>query len=355
MRYADLGGALTQSTIMDATDPESIALSARMILSGGLVAFPTETVYGLGADAENPLAVAAIFDVKGRPRVDPVIVHVSDLELAGRYGEIPEAALPLVEKFWPGPLTLVVPKKSTVPDIVTAGLDTVGIRVPAHPCALDLIRACGRGIAAPSANPFGYVSPTDAVHVAEQLSEKVNGILDGGACAIGLESTIVSFACKTPAILRPGGIPKEELERILGPLEVQSGTSALPEAPGQLERHYATKTPLYICDESHDDLKESERVGLLTLSRPDSTDKYEIIEILSPSANLREAAANLFRCLRRLDGRNLDRIVARPLPMEGLGLAIMDRLKRCAVSGGKDRDPENRNMGDLSRDIHDGC
>lgn len=326
---------MTRSVIMDAADPESIALSARILLNGGLVAFPTETVYGLGADAENPQAVAGIFDVKGRPRIDPVIVHVSDLEMAQSYGHIPEAALPLVENFWPGPLTLVVPKKLTVPYIVTAGLDTVGIRVPAHPSALALIRAFGRGIAAPSANLFGYVSPTEAAHVAEQLSDRVDGILDGGACTIGLESTIVSFARNAPTVLRPGGVPREDLERILGPVEIHSGPSALPEAPGQLERHYATRTPLSICDESEEKFAASEKVGLLTFSRPDSSGRYEIVEVLSPSANMREAAANLFRCLRRLDRMNLDRIVARPVPLEGLGLAIMDRLKRCSVSGRK--------------------
>jgi L-threonylcarbamoyladenylate synthase len=324
---------------MNAADPESIAMSARIIRRGGLVAFPTETVYGLGADAENPLAVAGIFDVKGRPRIDPIIVHVSGIEMAERYGHVPKEAVPLVERFWPGPLTLVIPRKSAVPSIVTAGLDTVGIRVPAHPCALDLIRACGRGIAAPSANLFGYVSPTEAAHVVRQLSDKVDGILDGGACVVGLESTIVSFSGDTPAILRPGGTPKEELERLLGPLKVRSGPSAFPDAPGQLERHYATRTPLYICDEGNEDFKASERAGLLTLSRPDTSGRYEIVEILSPSANMREAAANLFRCLHRLDGMNLDRIVARPIPPEGLGLAIMDRLQRCAVWGLERRRP----------------
>jgi L-threonylcarbamoyladenylate synthase len=313
-------------------------LAARLLSKGRLVAFPTETVYGLGADAENPQAVAGIFDAKGRPRIDPVIVHVVDLEMAQRYAHIPQAAMILVENFWPGPLTIVVPKKSTVPYIVTAGLDTVGIRVPAHRSALDLIRAFGRGIAAPSANLFGHVSPTEAAHVAEQLSEGVDGILDGGACVVGLESTIVSFSRSAPTILRPGGTPREDLERFLGPMEVHSGLHALPEAPGQMERHYATKTPLSICDETQEEVGASERVGLLTLSRPDFSEKFETVEILSPSANMREAAANLFRCLRRLDRMNLDRIVARPVPMEGLGLAIMDRLNRCSVSSRRDRD-----------------
>jgi len=322
---------LTASEVMNAADPASIVKSAKIIRDGGLIAFPTETVYGLGADAENPIAVAGIFEVKGRPRMDPLIVHVRDLKMAERYGHFPQSAYPLMETFWPGPLTLVVEKKATIPSIVTAGLDTVAIRIPAHPAALNLIKACGCGIAAPSANLFGYVSPTEALHVIEQLSNRVDGILDGGTCTIGLESTIVSLSGDTPFILRPGGASVEELQRVLGHLEIQSGISGLPQAPGQLERHYATHTPLYICKEDKEELKLSEKVGLLCLLPPYSTEKYEVIEILSAAGNMREAAANLFRSLHRLDRMNLDRIIARPVPLEGLGIAIMDRLRRCSI------------------------
>lgn len=315
---------------MDATDEKSIAVSAKIIRDGGLVAFPTETVYGLGADVENPLAVAGIFEAKGRPRIDPLIVHVSDREMAERYGCFPRSSLLLMEKFWPGPLTLVVPRKEIVPDIVTAGLDTVAVRVPAHSAALALIQAAGRGIAAPSANPFGYVSPTDAAHVVDQLGDKVDGILDGGACSIGVESTIISLSGETSCILRPGGTPVEAIAGILGPLEIRNGAQEIPQAPGQLQRHYATRTPLSIIEEGGENLYAGEKLGLLSLFPPDFPEQFEAVEILSASGNMREAAANLFRSLRRLDALGLERIIARPVPETGLGLAIMDRLRRCS-------------------------
>jgi L-threonylcarbamoyladenylate synthase len=317
--------------ILDASDHRSITESARIIRSGGLVAFPTETVYGLGANAENPLAVAKIFEVKARPRIDPLIVHVSDSLMAERYGEFPGRAYEIMEKFWPGPLTLVVPRKKSVPSIVTAGLETVAIRIPAHTAALELIRACGCGIAAPSANMFGYVSPTEARHVIEQLSGKIDGILDGGPCAVGLESTILSLAGGAARILRPGGTSIEDLAPLLGSLEVQGEIRDLPQAPGQMERHYATRTPLEILEERNEAIRPGEKVGLLCILPPGFPEKYQTVEVLSASGDMREAAANLFRSLRRLDGLNLDRIVARPVPPEGLGIAIMDRLRRCAA------------------------
>jgi L-threonylcarbamoyladenylate synthase len=318
---------------MDASDPAAISKSAEIIRNGGLVAFPTETVYGLGADAENPIAVAGIFEAKGRPRIDPLIVHVSDLNMAECYGEFPESAYPIIKKFWPGPLTLVVPKTKLIPSIVTAGLKTVALRSPAHPAALALIEASGCGIAAPSANPFGYISPTEAHHVAEQLSNNVDGILDGGPCAIGLESTIVSLVGNSPCILRPGGMSIEELEAYLGPLRVYNGSSLLPQAPGQLERHYATSTPLYIlAEDEEDEFGLLEKTGLLCLNKPNSPRRYEVVVQLSEKGNMREAAANLFSSLRRLDSMGLDRIIARPVPAQGLGIAIMDRLRRCSVN-----------------------
>ncbi len=317
--------------IADASDSEAIREAARVIRTGGLVAFPTETVYGLGADAHNPLAVARIFEVKARPRIDPLIIHVADPKSARRYGRFPKSAARLMTEFWPGPLTLIVERRPSVPPIVTAGLETVAIRVPAHPAALALIRAAECGIAAPSANPFGYVSPTDARHVSEQLGDAIDLILDGGPCTIGLDSTIRSLAGPTPCVLRVGGTTVEELESMLGKLEVLTGSERRPRAPGQMERHYATETPLEITDEAGEDFKPYERVGLLTLTRPTNPHKYTAVEILSPSGNLREAAANLFRALRRLDALSLDRIIARPLKEENLGTAIMDRLRRCAA------------------------
>ena len=324
--------------IADASDPEAIREAAGILRKGGLVAFPTETVYGLGADAENAVAVARIFEAKRRPRIDPLIVHTADIESARRYGTFPDAALPLMEKFWPGPLTLVAGRTSLVPSIVTAGLDTVAVRVPAHPAALALIRAAGCAIAAPSANPFGYVSPTEACHVAEQLGDAVDLILDGGPSAVGVESTILSFEASGPVVLRAGGTPVEDLQSVLGRANIRIGSVLRPSVPGQMKRHYSTRTPLEIIEISGSSAaalsgeKQEERIGLLTLSLVEDASRYAAVEILSPGGDLREAAAGLFRALRRLDALSLDRIVARPVPEKGLGLAIMDRLRRCAAA-----------------------
>ena len=325
------GGVLSLTRIVEASDPQAIKEAAAIIRGGGLVAFPTETVYGLGADAGNALAVAKIFEVKARPRLDPVIIHVADRDAAFVYGVFPEFAHRIMERFWPGPLTFVVPKTEAVPPIVTAGLDTVAIRVPAHPAALALVKAVEGGIAAPSANPFGYVSPTQARHVADQLGDKIDLILDGGACEIGVESTILSLAGNTPCILRAGGTPIEELEAWLGKLERAYGSTQRPQAPGQLLRHYATRTPLQISDEASENLKPGERAALLTLFPASDPGKYAVVETLSESGNLREAAAKLFGALRRLDSLALDRIIARPVSEQGLGAAIMDRLRRCSA------------------------
>jgi L-threonylcarbamoyladenylate synthase len=329
--FITLEDTLSPARIALATDPGAIKEAAAIIREGGLVAFPTETVYGLGADVGNPLAVARIFEVKARPRIDPLIIHVADSEFAGRYGEFPESAKQLMTNFWPGPLTLVVNKTSSVPHIVTAGLDTAAIRVPAHPAALALIRAAGCGIAAPSANPFGYVSPTEAGHVAEQLGDAIDLILDGGPCAVGVESTILSLTGPLPILLRAGGVSLEELSPTIGPIEVQLGTAQRPQVPGQLKRHYSTRTPLEISAEDLPRQFPVERIGLLSFGLPKHPDFYSAIEVLSSTKNLREAAANLFRSLRRLDALSLDRIIANPVPEEGLGLAIMDRLRRCSA------------------------
>jgi L-threonylcarbamoyladenylate synthase len=236
-----------------------------------------------------------------------------------------------MRKFWPGPLTLVVAKRSIVPSIVTAGLSTAAIRVPAHPAALALIRAARCGIAAPSANPFGYVSPTEACHVAEQLGDKIDLILDGGPCNVGVESTILSLAGNNPILLRAGGVSLEELVSMIGTVEVQIGALQCPQVPGQLKRHYSTRTPLEISEEDLQLKFPEEKVGLLSLGFPKNPHHYAAVEILSPAGNLREAAANLYRALRSLDALSLDRIIARPVPEVGLGLAIMDRLRRCSA------------------------
>lgn len=258
-------------------------------------------------------------------------MHISDLEMAKTYGVFPDLAELLAQKFWPGPLTLIVPKQPLVPAIVTAGLETVAIRMPAHPAALALIRAAGCGIAAPSANPFGYVSPTEAQHVAEQLSDQIDLILDGGPSEVGVESTILSLVGDTPCVLRSGGTTIEMLDLLLGKVEISTGITLRPQAPGQMQRHYATKTRLEIMNENCENLKSNEKSGLLALTPPVNPSFYAAIEILSESGDLREAAANLFSALRRLDSKSLDRIIARPVPEKGLGLAIMDRLRRCAA------------------------
>ncbi|MBT9170911.1 MAG: Threonylcarbamoyl-AMP synthase [Actinobacteria bacterium] len=333
---------------------ETIKEAAALIRKGGLVAFPTETVYGLGADALNPLAVVRIFEVKNRPRFDPLIVHLADFSSTEKLcSSVDERARKLMEKFWPGPLTLVLPKTEVVPDIVTAGLPTVAIRMPAHPVALRLIEEAGTPIAAPSANPFGYLSPTTAEHVREQLGERVDLILEGGKCPIGVESTVIELTGKEPLLLRPGGLSIEEIEKVIGKVKI-STISPRPRSPGQLTHHYSPRTPIRILkgkefelithagaapsnhengDENGESifyLKTKKRVGLLSFKSPKKNLPYEVVEILSPRGDLREAAANLFSCLHKLDRAGLDIILAEPVPEVGLGRAIMDRLCKAA-------------------------
>jgi len=317
---------------MDSQEKEGmIRQAAETIQQGGVVAFPTETVYGLGADAFNPLAVARIFEVKQRPFFDPLIVHVADLKTLDRLVErIPSSVLRLMEHFWPGPLTLVLPKKEEVPDIVTAGLSSVAVRMPKHPIACSLIEQASCPIAAPSANPFGYVSPTTAEHVREQLGDRVDLILDGGSCEVGVESTILSFVEKDPTLLRPGGIPLEEIESLIGKVEVRLREEKIS-APGMLPKHYAPRTPIRI-HWSEESLKvyQNKKVGWLAFQKPSHGLKFSHIEVLSKKGDLREAAANLFSAIRRLDALGLDLILAEPVPETGLGRAIMDRLRRAS-------------------------
>ncbi len=311
-------------------DARGIAEAAKILRAGGLVAFPTETVYGLGADALNPYAVAEIFEVKNRPTFDPLIVHVADMRQAEiLVQKFPSAALKLVEKFWPGPLTVVLPKSPMVPDIVTSSLPSVAIRVPNHPLALELIRESGRPIAAPSANPFGGVSPTTAEHVRKSLGTKVEMILDGGPCSVGVESTIISFLEKGPVLLRPGGAPLEEIQALIGHVQVHTTAEEKPLAPGQLPQHYAPRTPM-VLDESLESLPEGKKIGLLCLKGLQDPSPYSAVEVLSKVGNLREAAANLFAAMRRLDEKGLDLIIAHPVPHEGLGRAINDRLYKAS-------------------------
>ena len=312
---------------------EAIHRAAEIIKKGGLVAFPTETVYGLGADAFNPLAVARIFEVKRRPYFDPLIVHVSDpADLKKLVTKIPSNAKKLMERFWPGPLTVVLLKKEEVPDIVNAGLPTVAIRMPKHPMALSLIEQADCPIAAPSANPFGYLSPTTAEHVRDQLGDQIDFILDGGPCEVGVESTIISFSGRKPRLLRPGGVPLEEIESIIGTVEVNPIEEGRPSAPGMLPRHYAPRTPIILdWEDKKFDSNKGKKIGLLAFQEPKRSLKFHHVEILSKKGDFREAAANLFAAIRRLDSLHLDLILAETVPEVGLGRAIMDRLRRAST------------------------
>jgi L-threonylcarbamoyladenylate synthase len=309
-----------------AETPELIS-AARMLLRGGVVAFPTETVYGLGALAFDPLAVARVFEIKQRPSFDPLIVHVLDRAMLARVvAAFPQEAARLAERFWPGPLTLVLPKQEAVPDLVTAGLPNVGVRIPAHPVARALLRAVGAPLAAPSANPFGGLSPTRAEHVRRGLGERVDAILDGGASEYGLESTVV--ALEPRALLRPGAIPAEDIEAIVGPLARDVVGPSL--APGRLPRHYAPGTPVRVVDPAGVPAVERGHAGVLGFRR--EFEGYAAARVLSSAGDLREAASAFFEALHALDALGLERIDAEPPPSHGLGLAMMDRLNRAAAS-----------------------
>ncbi len=304
-----------------------IKKAAELLRNGGLVAFPTETVYGLGADALNVNAVVRIFEAKNRPTFDPLIVHVLGLSQAQKLTTgFPPLALRLAHAFWPGPLTLILPKNNCVPDLVTSGLPSVALRVPNHPLALDLLREFGGPLAAPSANLFGQVSPTTAEHVRQGLGNKVDCLLDGGPCAVGVESTILSFLDEgPPRLLRPGGLPVEEIENLIGKVQRESPAPEAPLAPGQCKNHYATRTPLFLEANAPGESAPG-RKGYLGLAWPHRPELYERIEVIAPNGDLKEAAAHLFAAMRRLDEAGLDFIVARPAPNEGLGRAINDRL-----------------------------
>jgi L-threonylcarbamoyladenylate synthase len=308
--------------------PASIDRAAAILRAGGVVAFPTETVYGLGAHAMDPTAVARIFEIKARPTFDPLIVHVDGDELLARVAaDVPPLARALMRQFWPGPLTLVLRKQPEVPELVTSGLPTVAVRMPAHPVARELLRVAAIPLAAPSANPFGYLSPTRAEHVERMLGDRVDMILDAGATEFGVESTIVLLEPQ-PTLLRYGAVPIEDIELITGPLARELTSETVPLAPGRLPQHYSPRTPIRIVDEA---VPENERVnaGLLAFRVP--VPGYRKALVLSPGGNLREAAASLFDALHALDESGLERIDVQPVPETGLGTAIMDRLRRAAA------------------------
>jgi L-threonylcarbamoyladenylate synthase len=311
--------------------PDAIDRAATLLRQGEVVAFPTETVYGLGADATAPCAVARVFSIKGRPAFDPLIVHLAGVAALDTVAAaVPDAARRLAARYWPGPLTIVLPKHPSIPDLVTAGLPSVAVRVPDHPVALALIAAADRPIAAPSANPFGYVSPTTAQHVLDQLGDAVPLVLDGGPCRIGLESTIVSFLDSSATLLRPGAISHEALERELGPVRISRDASQ-PTAPGQLPRHYAPSTPVVLIADIAA-VAPLERAGsaLLACAPVADTAGFDAVEILSVAGDFEVAGAGLFSALRSLDAGGYRRIFALAVPERGIGRAIMDRLRRAA-------------------------
>jgi L-threonylcarbamoyladenylate synthase len=321
-------------TQIQPADEAAVASAARCLAGGGLVAFPTETVYGLGADAANAGAIARLYEAKGRPSFNPLIAHVGDIGAGTHIARFDATAMALAEAFWPGPLTLVLPRTTdcAVADLATAGLDTIAVRVPAHPVAQAILRAFGGPVVAPSANLSGHVSPTSAAHVQSDLGGRIDLIVDGGAVTVGLESTIVG-CFDAPMLLRPGGLPRGEIERMLGrallrPAEDADNETGQPLAPGMLASHYAPRTPVRL------NAGKVETNEALLAFGPDSVPGMEAASAvmnLSPRGDLAEAATHLFGYLRALDTQGARAIAVMPVPHHGLGEAINDRLRRAAM------------------------
>lgn len=313
---------------------KNTALAAQFLRDGKLVAVPTETVYGLAAMASNQKAVLAVFEAKKRPSFDPLILHFHSIEAIHPYAELKNGPLlKLAQRFWPGPLSLLLPKTALVPDLVTSGLDKVAVRIPNQALTLALLQELNAPLAAPSANPFGYISPTKAEHVKKQLGDKVAYILDGGACEVGLESTIVGMEGEQICVYRLGGLPLEEIESVCGKVELNLNISSNPKAPGQLKSHYAPKKPLYFGDlpelvRLH---KAKKQCVLCFGGFHHSTLSPQQVLDLSPKKDIKEAAMNLFAMLRAADESDADVILAQQVPDRGLGRAINDRLRRASA------------------------
>jgi len=325
-----------------APDPEIIGRAAAVIRRGGLVAFPTETVYGLGANALDARAVRRVFEVKGRPPDNPLIVHVAAAsEMAGLVRKVPPVALQLGERFWPGPLTLVLPAAPGVPREVTAGLDTVAVRMPAHPVALALIRAAGVPVAAPSANTSGRPSPTTAAHVFEDLGGKIEIILDGGPAPVGVESTVLDLTTDVPTVLRPGGVTVEALAAVLGEVRGSPGETARPRSPGMKYRHYAPRGRVILVEGSpaaqtaaiRELAREHAGRRVVILAADESAALYpgHTVVTYGPRRDLGEVARRLYEALRRCDELGAEVILAEATARAGLGLAVWDRLRRAAA------------------------
>ena len=309
----------------------SVEQAKAQLEQGQLVAIPTETVYGLAANALDKTAVIEIFNAKQRPSFDPLIIHIGNISEVSCYAShIPANAQKLMDAFWPGPLTVVLPKQEIIPDEVTSGLDTVGIRMPSHPLALQLINQLDFPLAAPSANPFGYISPTTPQHVFDQLQNKIPMILDGGPCDIGVESTIVGFEGEWPVVYRLGGLTLEDIRKVCGDIKVEVNYSSDPKAPGMLKSHYAPTKLLKIISSDFNFNEFEAKSALIVFGEFKNNTNAQVYN-LSPTANYKEAASNLFSFLRMMDtDSSIDIIYAFLLPEVDLGLAINDRLKRAA-------------------------
>ncbi|MGR3809483.1 L-threonylcarbamoyladenylate synthase [Jiulongibacter sp. NS-SX5] len=309
---------------------KDISKAIEVLNKGEVIGLPTETVYGLAGNALDPSAVARIFEVKQRPSFDPLIIHTDRLAKAQQWvEEIPSPLFKLIEYFSPGPLTVLLPRKKVIPDLVTSGLPRVAVRIPSHPLALELLSQLDYPLAAPSANPFGYISPTSAEHVNKQLGGKIEYILDGGPCQVGLESTIVGMENDELIVYRKGGLEIENLEGVIGSVKVQEHSSSNPSAPGMLKSHYAPNKKVVLGVPVELNIRND--VGILSFCEILKVTSRENQFILSPSKDLKEAAQNLFAGLRYLDGLDIETIYLELVPEEGIGRAINDRLRRAAA------------------------
>jgi L-threonylcarbamoyladenylate synthase len=310
---------------------KNLDAAKKQLLKNELIAIPTETVYGLAGNAYNETALKKIFILKNRPFYNPLIVHIkSSAALKEVAMDIPEEALKLAEKFWPGPLTLVLKKQPNIPDLVTAGKETVAVRVPNHPLTLNLLEKLDFPLAAPSANPYGSISPTSAVHVFNYFGDQLKVILDGGECENGLESTIIGFENNQPILYRHGSIAQDEIEKIVGKLTIITKNNESPNSPGMSSRHYAPKTSTYLTNNVPALLNsfKGKKIGVLMFTNQIQHQDITHQEILSASGDLIEAGRNLYAAMHRLDHRNLDLILAERLPDQGVGIAINDKLER---------------------------
>ena len=310
----------------------NIQIAKQFLETNEVIGIPTETVYGLAANAFSEVAIAKIFEAKNRPTFDPLIVHTHHIEEVRQFvTDIHPKLLQLATVFWPGPLTLLLPKQNTISNLVTSGLDRVGVRIPNHPLTLNLLKSLSFPLAAPSANPFGYISPTTALHVQKQLGLKIPYILDGGYCQVGLESTILGEENDEIIIYRLGGLSISEIENVVGKVTIELNQSSNPKAPGQLKSHYAPKIPLIIGNlEELEKVHSDKKIGALVFGNYNTVSENTIIKNLSQNENYAEAAVNLFNYLREFDEMNIDVIIADYLPNINLGIAINDRLKRAA-------------------------